>query len=561
MNVGYDGKVSSYEFLRNSHRFCQLCGMDGPEEYLIPECCNYHLKKYICLHDRSISHHTPDIDKSTKIPELDISIVKNCSRAVQAIVDNDLSFLTSFLARYPSHVDASLPYDPKYTYDHKGKNFTLLQIAIIEDNPEAVELILQFQPDTSKKPYPLLLACHRLYKVQNDYFSDTKSCDSEKLHDIIGLLLAHGANPNVLYYDRYAPEKPLTPLTCCILIQSTHAVKMLLDHGAKPLPDVPTDNSSASASTVFLNEILPHPDKLVEEKATGYDLHLSDGQLQEQQMAEIVLQIFCTYLSVKEYYVDIYLKMLIKHGLDINAYYGDLKPIHFVCIPPSSLKAVKVLLEHGVNINDQNKNGEFTALHQLLVSKSEYMTPEFVEELLSFGADFYIKGRIPVENSSLIPRRLRDIFKSSNPLVFTKGQSYTALELLPQDFPRDILFCESKQKQKMAKPLSGPHNTADKAPATDKKPPLPPETTPGATSIGHPNYGLPSQLQYPAPSCPAYDSDVDSHPPPFNPYMDYSRDDLPPSYASLYLNNESPKQESPKQESPKKKSWFFWKRK
>ena len=36
------------------------------------------------------------------------------------------------------------------------------------------------------------------------------------------------------------------------------------------------------------------------------------------------------------------MKKLIEHGLDVNAYYGDLKPIHFACIPPSSSKAARV---------------------------------------------------------------------------------------------------------------------------------------------------------------------------------------------------------------------------
>lgn len=562
MNVGHDGKVSSNEFLRYEHSHCLLCEMDGFEVLHIPRCCEYHSKKHRCLHGRRISHCIPEIDKSTdeKTTALDVSIVKNCSRAVQAIVDNDLSFLTSFLDSYPTHIDALLPYDPKFTYDHTGKKFTLLQIAIIEDNPEAVELILKFQPDTDKKPYPLLLACHRLYNLKYEFLTEYKICHSKKIHDIIRLLLAHGVNPNVLYLDRYCPGAPQTPLTYCMLVESTQAVNMLLAHGAKPLPDVPTDDSSAPVSTAFSNEILPHPGQMVDEKATGYDLHVSNGQLQEQEMAQIVRQIFCTYLSVEEYYVDIYLKKLIEHGLDINAYYGDLKPIHFACIPPSSLKAVKLLLEHGVDINDQDKNGEFTALHQLILSKSECMTPEFVEELLSFGADFYIKGRIPVKNSNVIPPHLIDIYKSRHPLIFKKGKSYTALELLPPEFPSDIFFCESKQQQKTAKPLNTRHNTADKEPATDKKPPA---TTSGATSNGHHNYAQPSQLQYPAPSCPGYDSDEDSHPPPFNPYMGYAPnvDDLPPSYSSLYLNNESPKQENPKHKSPKKKSWFFWKRK
>ena len=563
MSIGYNGKVFSHEASRYDQDDCRLChrnhldgsggDLDDLMESYIPKCCKYHAKKALCIHGRRIRQldfeiNKPSDEKVPEIPELDVSIVKNCSRAVQAVVDNDRTFLQCFLTNYPSHIDASLPYNPNYTYDHTGKNFTLLQIAVMEDNPEAVELILEFQPDTSKKPYPLLLACHRLYKLQFEFPSDYKYCHSKKIHDMIGLLLAHGADPNVLYYDRFSSDAPKTPLTYCILIKSVEAVKMLLDHNAKPLPDVHTDNYSATTSTAFLQKILPYSGKKVEEKAIGYDLHVSDGQLQEQEMAQITRQIFCTYMSVGEYYFDIFLKMLIEHGLDVNAYYGDLKPIHFACIPPCSLGTVKVLLKHGVDINDQDKNGEFTALHQLLVSNYEHMSPKLVEELLLFGAGFYIKGRIPVKNSNIIPSHLIDVYKSRLPLIFAKGQSYTALDLLPAEFPRDIFFCEPKQNQKMVKPVNTPHNKPDKAPGADKKPSLPPETIPGATSIRHPSSALPSHQPYPTPSCPGYASDVDSRPPPYNPGMDNSRNvyDLPPPYELLF---------------PKKKSWLPWKRK
>ena len=608
MNVGRDGKVFSHEFLRFDHSHCRLCDMDDSDfddlhEPYIPKCCEYHSKKECCLYRRRVRHLNPEVGKPAdeKRPELDASIVKNCLRAVQAVVDNDSSFLKRFLTEYPLHIDASLPYDPNYTYDHTGKNFTLLQIAIMEDSPEAVELILEFQPDTDIKPYPLLLASHRLYKTKFDYFSDSRYCRSEKIHDMIHLLLAYGANPNILYYDRSSSDKPQTPLSYCILTESIKAVQMLLDHGAKPLPDICTDNSFAHTSLASLKSMLPYPGEKDDKKATSYDLLMSDGQLQKQEMAQIAQQIFCTYMSIDEFYVDHFLKMMIEHGLDVNANYGDLKLIHFACIPPSSFKAVKKLLKHGADINAKDKNGEFTALHLLMVSKSEYMSPDFVEELLSFGADFYIKGSIPVENSNLIPSRLRDIYKARHPIIFEQGQSasaqnlvvnfeaaslqpckidnefpktallppkneqlrqsYTALDLLPKNFPRDIFFHEAKHK--MAMSLNTPHHRPDKASAADKKPLLPPETLPGTTSIGPPNSGLPSQLQYPTPSCPGYDSDVDSRPPPFNPgmYNSHDVDALPPPYEWLFPKNESRENESPKSKSLKKKSWFPWKRK
>ena len=572
MNIGQGGKVFSHEFSRYDHGHCQLCDTDDSDDFdepCIPRCCEYHSKKKCSLYSRRIRHLNPEIDKSEneKTPELDACILKNCSRAVQAVVENDLRFLKCFLTNCPSHIDASLPYDPKYTYDHTGKNFTLLQIAIMEDNPEAVELILKFQPDTNKKPYPLLLASHRLYNTTFDFFSDSRYCRSEKIHDMIRLLLAHGANPNILYYDRSGLDEPRTPLTYCILAKSNSAVKMLLDYGAKPLPDVRADDSFAHASMASLKKMFSSPGSKVEKKDVSYDLRMIEGQLQEQEVIQITKKIFSAYMSVDEYYVNLYLKMMIEHGLDINAYYGDLKLIHFACTPPSSNKGVKVLLEHGADINAPNKNGEFTALHQLMLSKSECISPDFVKELLSFGADFYIEGRIPVKNSNIMPPRISHIFKERHPLIFEKGQSYTALELLPSEFPRDIFFCEPRQKKKIAKPLNAPHTTAEMAPGADKKQPLP---APGATSSGHPSYGLPSQLPYPAPSCPGYDSDVDSHPPsckpemdhsrdidsrppPFNPCMDHSRDvdDPPPSYELLFPNNEK----------PKKKSWLPWRRK
>ena len=553
MDVRYNGKLPSHEIPQHDYYDCQLCARDSWCEEYIPymrTCCQYHSN--IDLHSRKIRRLNFEITKPSdeNKPELDGSIVKNTLRAVQAVVDNDLSFLKCFLTNYPSHINSSLPYDPKYTYDHTGANFTLLQIATMEDNPEAVELILQFQPDTGKKPYPLLLACHRLNRLQYDFPSESRKCRNERIRDVIRLLLAHGADPNILYYKRSSSDAPQTPLTNCVLAQSVSAVKMLLDRGAKPLPDVCTDNFSAHTSTASSVKSLTNPGKKVELKATGDDLPMNDEQLSEQEMAQITQQIFLTYTSVDNYYVDIFLRMLIGYGLDIDAYYGDLKLIHCACIPPSSSSGVRVLLEQGADINAPDKNGEFTALHQLLVSQPEYMSPEFVEKLLSFGADFHIEGRIPVENSNLMPPKLSYKFKMIHPRIFKKRQSYTAYDLLPPEFPRDILFREPKKKKKVTKPLNISHNTPVKVPVADNN-------QEGAASIGHPYSGLPGQQQYPVPSFPGHASDVDSRPPPFNPGMDnvHDVDDLPPSYESLF----SPMNKSPM--PAKKKSWLPWKRK
>lgn len=560
MNIGQHEKVSSHETPRYDHGNCQSFDMDDFCKPYIPfqrTCCEYHFN--IDLGSRRICRPNSEINKPShkKIPELDVSIVKNCSLAVQAVVDNDLSFLNSFLTNFPSHIDASLPYNPNYTYKLTGNNFTLLQIAIMEGYPEAVKLILQFQPDTTgKEPYPLLLACRMLYELEYSYLpAEPKYCRSEKIHDIIRHLLTHGEDPNILYYNPSSTDAPETALTYCIRTQPFTAVKMLLDHGAKPLPDVRTDNFFSYTS--LIKKICSYLGKGEEKKAASDHLTLNYRQSLEPEMANIPQQIFRTFIRVDKYYLDSFFQMLINHGLDVNAYYGDLKPIHFACIHPPSLEVVNILLKHGADINARDKNGEFTALHQLLLSKSDNMSPDFVEKLLSFGADFHIKGRIPVDNSNVMPPSLRDIFKKNHPHIFREETSYTAFDLLPEKFPRDILFYEPKRKQKMVKPLNTPHNTLGKAAAADKNPSLPPETIPGATSIGHPNSGLPSQQQYPTPSYPDYASDEDICSPPFNPGMDHSHDveDLPPPYEWLYpTTNENPTH------SPMKKSCLPWKR-
>ena len=376
-------------------------------------CCPVFCKIALCCRDIRKSESDSSKRPELKLQALGKSPLTFYLRAIKSIADNDLSFLKAYLTQFPSYVDALLPYKSSCTYDKSAtQHYSLLQIAVLEDNPEAVELILQHNVDLEKKPYPLLIACHQLCRSSPVNGSEARECRSKRIHDIIARLLKAGANPNILYTETNGKKliSSHTPLTYCVQSESKDAVELLLSHGAKPMPDV--------------------------------------GK--EKESAKISQQICCAYMGKGVSDANEFLPVLIKNGLDINAYYGGSQLIHVICDSQFSLTKLRVLINNGADINAKNKANLFTALHLILISQFESISPEFIDELRTLKADFSVKCKLPVYYYKLFPKSLLHNLRGK--------KTYTAMDLLPDSLPRDILFYVN--------------DTADKVPAANKKPSL-----------------------------------------------------------------------------------------
>lgn len=494
MDIGSTSELN--EFFSDSHadRY-EGCGHRSLARCRGRKCCEYHSRfnhtptgdcgkraccPEFCIFERSssdISKSGSDVSKRSglQLQQLGNNPIAYCLRVIKSIEDNDLSFLKAYLTQYPSHVDGLLPFHSGDGYDDKDTHHSLLQIAVLKRNPEAVALILQHNPDLEKEPYPLLLACHQLKDVMYIWNLDSRRCLGEKLLDIIGHLLEAGANPNILY-SKMSGTKLIftkTPLTCCVKSRSIDVVKTLLSYGARPIPDIGKDKGSVKILQEICRAYI----------GNGLD---SDGAL----------------------------SLLIDSGLDVNAYYGDLQLIHIMCGSDFSRTRLKTLINSGANINATNKTGNFTALHQILISRFESLHPEFIAELLALGADFFLECKVPKDSAKFFPKPLRHILKAR--------KTYTAMELLPANLPRDKLFYViEKEEQVMVKPVADV--TAEKVSANRNRS-LKSKFVAyfsGAARVREPSFSEPGQQKCPTPAGASHasyqDSDLTFHPRHCNP--------------------------------------------
>lgn len=508
-------------------------------------CCEYHSRfnhtpnsdcgRYNrCCPEFCISkRHSSDISKSesdaSKRPGLQLQTlgknpVRYCLRVIKSIEDNDLSFLRAYLTQYPSHVDGLLPFRSNRGYDDSNTHYSLLQIAVLKRNPEAVELILQHSPDLEKKPYPLLLACHQLHGVKFEWDSDSRHCLGDKLHDIIRCLLEAGANPNILYSKMSGKSliSTETPLTCCVKSTATpadYAARKLLSHGAKPIPDIGKDKESV---------------KILQEICRAF---MSD---------------YDTSGSI--------LPLVINGGLDVNAYYGDLQLIHIMCDSHFFKKKLRTLIDCGANINATNKSGNFTALHQILITRFESLSPEFIDELLELGADFFLECKVPENSAKFFPKPLCRTLKGK--------KTYRAMDLLSENLPRDESFYViDKEEQVAVKPaadVTAEKVSVAKVSVANRNPSLMRKFISyfsGALRTTEPDFSAPGQQKSPTPEGASHasyqeGSDLTSHPRQCHPdaATPVVSGQNPPSYDSLFPVNDMSSLRSPQRGS------FSWKR-
>ena len=410
-----------------NRNFYEHCGRDKVPG-IRSQCCDYRLRTErgsTPVSDRHVCRAKPESSSGPELKSqaLDKSHLTNALRLVESIANNNLSVLESYLNRYPSQIDALQSYTPHYALDRTVSHYSLLQIAILEVNPRAVNLILHFKPEIEKKPSPLLLACHRLHMLANSFNPEYRHRQGRKLHDIIRDLLEHGANPDSYHLESDGKDKIVfhTPLTCSVHSRSIGAVELLLSHGARPMPDVS----------------------------------------KEKESAKISQQICRAYLGFDLAFFKVLLLRLIENGFDINAYYGDLQLIHIECSSGYYREKLELLIEHGADINAKDRTGSFTALHLILTVMNQRITAKLVEELISLRADFSIKGRVPVKCVSELPSRLCHLVKNK--------KACTGVDMLPDNFPRDLSLYRTGEEEQLAVEPAG-KNAADRVPGANKVP-------------------------------------------------------------------------------------------
>ena len=496
---------SSQEYINEAYGLCDDTTAERTSAR--PACCEYHSRTFIG--ERNVRPIASDTPVELKPHKLDESLLKNSYGAIKSIANNDLSFLKTFLTNYPAQIDVLLPYEQEPTCDNSDTHFSLLQIAVLAGNPEAVKVILQFNPGMSKNLNPLPVACRRLHHNSHLRSPDSRECHSKRTLDILRQLLEHGASPNTYScnYYRHKFFDIYTPLDYCIRSQSLEAVELLLSYGAKPMPNIGKEKESAK-----------------------------------------MLQRLCSHLVEGESsFVSKLLPKLIDNGLDINAYYGDRQLIHVVCSDINFCKHLGLLMQNGADINTKIKKVKRTALHQLLIVKDDRISLDLIEKLRSYRADFSIKGRVTEDELHFFPSRLRRTLNDK--------KTFSALDLLPNKFPKDIsLYSIKNEEQSTVR--SAENKTADKVPTADKKPSLLRRVLSTVRGAKQPGPGQPSRQQHPT-SCrskdaahagASYQKDSESSLSPSAAVSGVSGE-FPPSYSSLFPSRDKG------QSDPQKKSW------
>ena len=288
-----------------------------------------------------------------------------------------------------------------YVNNRNYEGFTLLSLAVMDNNIEMAELLLKYKADVNETVYltdsVLILAIDNnnmemvklllSYGADIDYqgfrgrtalFSALEHNRKENI-EMVKLLIKNKADVNIAYDGDDENEE--TPLMYAAMKGYKETVKILIENKA----DINKRNRN-NANALIYAYMYGHDDIadiLLQNGSDSLDRSLKVCDLnQETLLSYSVPLITAAVYSTNE----VFLQKLIDNGANVNYKNYDEKTALIEAASYNNINAVKVLIKNNADLNVQNKQGK-TALMWACHSGNLEMT----KMLLDAGADKSIK--------------------------------------------------------------------------------------------------------------------------------------------------------------------------
>ena len=281
------------------------------------------------------------------------------------------------------------------------EDFTLLSIAVMDNNIEMAELLLKYKADVntavSDGDTALILAVDNnnmeMVKLLLSYGADIDykgfrgrtalfcalEYNRKENIEMVKLLIKNKADVNIAYDGDYENEE--TPLIYAIMKGYKETVKILIENKA----DINKRNRN-NANALIYAYMYGHEDIaniLLQNGSDSLDKSLKVCNLNKETLLSYdVPLITAAHYSTNE----VFLQKLIDNGANVNYKNYDEKTALIEAASYNNINAVKVLIKNNADLNVQNKQGK-TALMWACHSGNLEMT----KMLLDAGADKSIK--------------------------------------------------------------------------------------------------------------------------------------------------------------------------
>ncbi|WP_300753001.1 ankyrin repeat domain-containing protein [uncultured Brachyspira sp.] len=290
-----------------------------------------------------------------------------------------------------------------YVNNRNYEGFTLLSLAVMDNNIEMAELLLKYKADVNAAVYltdsVLILAVDNknmeMVKLLLSYGADidyqgfrgrtalfsslNKGGENKENIEMVKLLIKNKADVNIAYDGDYGNEE--TPLMYAAMKGYKETVKILIENKA----DINKRNIY-NANALLYAYMYGHEDIadiLLQNGSDSLDKSLKVCNLNKETLLSYdVPLITAAHYSTNE----VFLQKLIDNGANVNYKNYDEKTALIEAADYNNINAVKVLLKNNADVNVQNKYG-MTALMWACRSGNLEMT----KMLLDAGADKSIK--------------------------------------------------------------------------------------------------------------------------------------------------------------------------